>query len=400
MKAEQLDLTVTTYSNSPNVPTGYGTQIKQVIEGLAKHGANVAHVSNYGQEGMDGTYKTPSGEVPHYAKGYDPMSQDALAAAHNIQMQKKDWKDYILTLCDVWVLSPNLWKEEEYPNILSWIPLDHISMPPAVKRWVEKPNVTPIAMSPFGLEQLTDIGVNAHYIPHSVDTINTFKPTPKIGKQDAREFLGLKDDDFLVVSNSANKANKSIHRKAFAEMLMGFALFRQKVPNAYLYLHTEPTGVYGGFHLPRIAQACGIPNDAVIFPDPVDYRMGLDDKDLAGIYTAADVGLQVSMGGGYEIPIMEMQSVGRRVIASEWTGPRDLIAPDGFRVTGQLSWDEAQVAWWKVPSISSIAQQLENAYDEVRANGKESKVSRDFAKQFDTVKVWNQYWLPFLKSLL
>jgi len=255
-------------------------------------------------------------------------------------------------------------------------------------------------MSLFVLEQLTDIGVNAHYIPHSVDTVNTFKPTPKIGKQDAREFLGLKDDDFLVVSNSANKANKSIHRKAFAEMLMGFALFRQKVPNAYLYLHTEPTGVYGGFHLPRIAQACGIPNDAVIFPDPVDYRMGLDDKDLAGIYTAADVGLQVSMGGGYEIPIMEMQAVGRRVIASEWTGPRDLIAPDGFRVTGQLSWDEAQVAWWKVPSISSIAQQLENAYDEVRANGKESKVSRDFAKQFDTVKVWNQYWLPFLKTLV
>jgi glycosyltransferase involved in cell wall biosynthesis len=399
MKPEQLDLTITTYSNSPNVPTGYGTQIKQVIEGLARHGVNVSHASNYGQEGINGKYKTPSGEVPHYARGYDPMSQDALAVAHNIQTLKRDCKDYILTLCDVWVLTHNLWKEKDFPRILSWIPLDHISMPPKVKKWIDKPNVTSIAMSPFGLEQLKEVGVEGHYIPHSVDTVNTFKPTAKIGKQNAREFLGLKDDDFLIVSNSANKANLSIHRKCFPEMLISFAIFRQKVPNAFLYLHTEPTGVFGGFHLPRIAAACGLPMDSVIFPDPVDYRIGLNEKDLAGIYTAADIGLQVSLGGGYEIPIMEMQSVGRRVIVSQWTGPRDLIAPDSFAVTGQMSWDEAQSAWWKMPSINSIVTQLENAYDEVRAKGKDSNANREFAKDFDTVKVWNQYWLPFLRTL-
>ncbi len=59
-------------------------------------------------------------------------------------------------------------------------------------------------------------------------------------KQDGREFLGVKEDDFLVVMNAANKANKSIHRKAFAEAFMAFAMFRQTHPNAYLYVHTEP----------------------------------------------------------------------------------------------------------------------------------------------------------------
>jgi len=61
MKPEQLDLTVTTFSNSPYQPTGYGMQIGQLVDNLAKHGANVAHVSNYGLEGNNSTHKTPYG---------------------------------------------------------------------------------------------------------------------------------------------------------------------------------------------------------------------------------------------------------------------------------------------------------------------------------------------------
>lgn len=400
MKAEQLDLTVTTFSNSPYQPTGYGMQIGQLVDNLAKHGVNVGHVSNYGLEGNNSTHKTPYGEVPHYARGYEPMSQDALAVAHKMQMVKKDWNDYILTLCDVWVLKPEMWPTEEFPNIISWVPLDHISMPPAVKRWLEKDNVTPIAMSPFGMEQLNDVGIEGIYIPHSVDTVSTFKPTEKIGKQNAREFLGVGEDDFLVVMNAANKANKSIHRKAFAEALMGFAVFRQKVKNAYLYIHTEPKGIYGGFHLPRLAEACGLDMSSVIFPDPIDYRLGIDPKDLAGFYSAADVALQVSLGGGFEIPVIEAQACGTRVITTDWTGPRDLVAEDGFKVSGQLFWDEAQLAWWKVPSIASIAQQLENAYEVSKANGRHSETSRKFAQQFDNAKVWNHSWLPYLKTLV
>jgi glycosyltransferase involved in cell wall biosynthesis len=181
---------------------------------------------------------------------------------------------------------------------------------------------------------------------------------------------------------------------------MAFAVFRQKVPNAYLYIHTEPKGIYGGFNLPRLVQACGIPMDAVIFPDAIDYRLGLDPSDLAGFYSTADVALQLSLGGGFEIPIIEAQACGTRVIATDWTGPRDLVAEDGFKVTGQLFWDEAQAAWWKTPSIASIATQLENAYEVWKAEGSYSEKSRKFAQNFDSAKVWNHYWMPFLKGLV
>ena len=398
-KYEKLDLTITTWSNSPYLPTGYGMQIGYLLDYLVRHGVNAAHQSNYGLEGSNSVHKTKYGEIPHYARGYDGMSQDALAVAHKIQALKSKNKDYILTLGDVWTLRDKMWPAEEFPRILSWVPLDHISMPTAVRLWLEKENVTPIAMSPFGKEQLDDVGIESIYIPHAIDTVGEFKPRDKIGKDNAREFLGIEEDDFLVVINSANKANKSLHRKAFAEAIMAFSAFRQKVPNAYLYIHTEPKGIMAGFHLPRLVEACGLSMDSVIFPDPVDYRLGIDQKDLAGIYSAADVALQVSLGGGFEIPIIEAQACGTRVIGSDWTGPRDLIAEDGFRVQGQLFWDEAQAAWWKTPSIASIVQALEDAYEVSKSGGRHSEVSRKFAQKFDVEKVWNHDWLPFLKGL-
>jgi glycosyltransferase involved in cell wall biosynthesis len=139
--------------------------------------------------------------------------------------------------------------------------------------------------------------------------------------------------------------------------------------------------------------------DAVIFPDPTDYRLGIDPKDLAGIYSAGDVALQLCYGGGFEIGVVEAQACGTRVITVDWTGPKDLVAEDGFKVHGQLFWDEAQAAWWKIPSIASIVTELENAYEVSKAEGRSSKKAREFAKQFDKEKVWNHYWLPFLKGL-
>ena len=398
-KHEKLNLTITTWSNSPYQPTGYGMQIGYLLDYLVRHGVNAAHQSNYGVEGNNVIHKTKHGEIPHYARGYDGMSQDALAVNHRINAAKSLDKDYILTLGDVWTLKPQMWPTEEFPRILSWVPLDHISLPPAIRVWLEKDNVTPITMSPWGKEQLDNAGIENTYIPHSIDTVSEFKPTQKIGKENAREFLGVAEDDFLVVMNAANKANKSIHRKAFAEALMAFAVFKQKVPNAYLYIHTEPKGIIGGFHLPRLAEACGLDMDSVIFPDPTDYRLGIETKDLAGIYSAADVALQLCYGGGFEIGVIEAQACGTRVITVDWTGPRDLVAEDGWKVSGQLFWDEAQAGWWKIPSIASTVAALEESYEASREQGRESKIAREFAKGFDKEKIWNHYWLPFLKGL-
>jgi glycosyltransferase involved in cell wall biosynthesis len=397
-KQEQIEGAVTWYSNGINQPTGYGQQSWEVVTRMKRHGVDVAAVSNYGREGSNGTIDTPYGKIPEYARGLDLYSNDSTPVAHAHHISKNMGKpNLLMTLADVWILTnPEF---DKIPKIASWTPLDHVSMPPGVKKWLEKPNVLPIAMSPFGVEQMAEVGIESTYIPHAIDT-HIFKPTETIEGQLTRRFLNIKDDDFLIVVNSANKANKSIHRKAFAELMYAFAMFRKKVPNAYLYIHTEPTGVFGGFHLPRLAAACGLPMDAVLFPNAVDYRYGFEREHLAAIYSAADVSLQVSYGGGFELPLMEAQACGTRVISTNWSGPKDLVADDGYLVGGQLFWDEAQIAWFKIPSIGAILQALENAYDDTKANGSHSEVSRKFAKEFDAEKVWLDKWIPFLKEHL
>lgn len=397
-KQQKLDGAVSWYSNGINQPTGYGQQSFEVVSRMKRHGIEVATIANYGREGVNGYADTPYGKVPEYARGLDMWSNDSTPVAHAHHVSKfPDKKSLLITLADVWIL--NNPEFEKIPKIASWVPLDHVSMPPAVKKWLEKDNVLPIAMAPFGVEQMSEVGIESTYIPHAIDT-HVFKPTEKIEGQITRRFLNLKDDDFLVVVNAANKANKSIHRKAFAELLMAFAMFRKKVPNAYLYIHTEPTGVFGGFHLPRLASACGLPMDAVLFPNPIDYRFGFEREHLAALYTAADVVLQVSYGGGYELPIMEAQACGKRVISTAWSAPKDLVSEDGWLVQGQLFWDEAQLAWFKIPSIGGIAKALEESYDEIKEKGSHSEVSRNFAKQFDAEKVWLEKWVPFLKEHL
>jgi glycosyltransferase involved in cell wall biosynthesis len=397
-KQQQIEGAITWYSNGINQATGYGQQSWEVVTRMKRHGIDVAAVSNYGREGSNGTIETPFGKIPEYARGLDLYSNDSTPVAHAHHISQHLGKPSLLmTLADVWILTnPEF---DKIPKIASWVPLDHVSMPPAVKTWLDKPNVLPIAMAPFGVEQMAEVGIESTYIPHAIDT-HIFKPTETIEGQLTRRFLNIKDDDFLIVVNSANKANRSIHRKSFSELFCAFALFRKKVPNAYLYIHTEPTGIYGGFHLPRLASAAGLPMDSVLFPNPIDYRYGYEREQLAAIYTAADVVAQLSYGGGYELPIMEAQSCARRVVSINWSAPKDLVAEDGYLVTGQLFWDEAQLAWFKIPHIGSIVQAFENAYDDTKANGSHSEISRKFAKQFDAETVWLDKWVPFLKEHL
>ena len=306
-----------------------------------------------------------------------------------------DQPDVLVTLYDTWVMQNPTF--EKFGKILAWTPLDHTSMPPAVYAFLKKPNVVPIAMSPFGLKQMKEQGIEGVYIPHGIDT-KVFKPTYELKGMPTREFLGIGQDDFLIVMNSANKANKSIHRKAFAENLLAFKLFRETHPNSYLYIHTEPTGIFGGFHLIRLAKSIGLPQEAILFPRPEDYRKGFTKEQLAALYTAADVTLTTSYGEGFGIATIESQACGTPTITSSFAASQDLAGPDSYLVAGQPFWDEAQMAWFSVPIISSIVEALRQAH-EARTPEK-SQQCIDFAKEFDVEKIWKEKWIPLLSEQL
>jgi hypothetical protein len=73
----------------------------------------------------------------------------------------------------------------------------------------------------------------------------------------------------------------------------------------------------------------------------------------------------------------------------------DLVADTSYLVDGQPFWNEAQKAFWNIPSIESLAQALELAYEQRRGR---DEVSIEFAKDFSAENIWSTYWLPFLKD--
>lgn len=391
MAIEKISGVISVASNSYDTPTGYGQQAKQLIDRLVKHGIKTANLSNYGLQGMRSEIKTPHGKVPHYPMGFKQYSDDVIPIWHkDFSDQYEGKKSAVITLYDTWVYNDLQFDG----NVIAWTPLDHVTLPPAVLKFLLRPNVTPVTMSPHGQRQLERAGVESVYIPHAIDT-TVMKPTDTVFGVPTREYLDVPEDAFLVSIVAANKANGLVHRKALAEQIMSFAIFQREHPDAYLYLHLEPSAVFGGFNIPQLLRAVGLTENSVRILNSDVNRIGYPAEFLAGIMTASDVGLQVSYGEGFGIPTVEFQACGTRVITSSWAATQDLAGPDSFLVEGQPFWDEPQAAFYHIPNIGSIVNALKLAYDAPRGT---SKDSIDFAKEFDADRVWNWYWMPFLRE--
>jgi len=389
---EQLKGAVSLASNTPGMPTGYGTQGMLLAERLIRHGIKFASQSNYGLEGKQSILEIAGEKVPHYPRGLHQYSLDVIPSwAKDFETKHPDRKHALFTLYDVWV-----YNALKYDGpIVSWVPLDHITLPPMVREFLVRENVTPITMSPHGQRQLEAAGIPSTYIPHAIDT-KVYKPTPVLNGMTTKEYMGIPEDSFLVGMVAANKANGAFHRKAFAENLLAFALHQKQHPNSYLYIHTEPSKAYGGFNIPVLLQMVGIPKENVLLPDALMLRTGYPDETMAHFYSGMDVLLSTSYGEGFGVPTVEAQACGTRVITSNFAASMDLASEDSWKVDGQAFWDEAQSAFFTVPSVNGIVKALGEAQEAPRGS---SQVAIDFAKNFDVDYVWKWYWMPFLRGL-
>jgi glycosyltransferase involved in cell wall biosynthesis len=391
MTYEKLNGALSVATNSYGAPTGYGVQAKLLIDRLMRHGIKTAQLSNFGLEGRIEEIKTPHGKVPHYPRGIKQYSDDAIPVWHHEFSSKyPSLKNAVLTLYDVWVYNDLKFDGD----VIAWTPLDHISLPPNVARFLMRPNVTPVTMSPHGQRQLEKAGIDSIYIPHAVDR-KVMKPTETYRGASIRELLRVPENAFLVSIVAANKANGIVHRKAIAEQIMAFSIFKRNHPDAYLYLHSEPSPVFGGFNIPGLVRACGLDADCVRWLDSDENRIGYSDEYLAALYTASDVLLACSYGEGFGVPVIEAQSCGTRVISSGWAATQDLAGEDSWLVEGQPFWDEPQQAFYQIPLLGSVSAALELAYQAPRGI---SQKSIDFASEFDVERVWQWYWMPFLRD--
>jgi glycosyltransferase involved in cell wall biosynthesis len=379
-------------SNAPWASSGYGNQTRQVVPRLIAAGHDVAVAANYGLAGRVIDAELDGIEVRVYPTGSSAYSADVIPG-HAL-----DWfggvDGQVITLYDVWAM-----RNEQFADlhVAAWCPIDHMPAPPAVTKWFEDYDATPIAMSRYGRGQLERADLEPLYVPHSYDPTRLFP----VEQSDARQQLGLPADTFIVGIVAAN-IGRFPPRKAWSEQFAAFSAFHHENPDSLLYVHSNQYDDQDGIDLRALATASAIPPDALLFCDQYVYRRGFSDEWMRLLYSAIDILSFTSMGEGFGIPALEAQACGTPVVASDFSAQRELVAAEegeGWRVRVQPYWDATQNSYFCIPIISSILAAYEDAYAKRDGLVEMGGRARERMLPYQADIVFADHWTPTLKAL-
>lgn len=381
-------------SNATWVNSGYGVQGRSLLPRLAElpefgSRENIAQFAWYGLQG--GVHHVDGFTV--YPAGIDPYGNDVIDA------HMKDFDANILvSLIDVWVMkntaqkiAPALW--------CPWLPIDHDPVPQLFLESLQGAYM-PLTYSKWGHDMLKEAGVDNTYIPHGIEP-SVYNVNGNV--TDVQNFKRhvLRCDGHLSVMVAANKGYPD--RKFFQGQLRAWGEFAKDKPNAKLYIHTEPTTMYGGVDLVKIAVDLGIA-DKIIFPDRYQYYKGLPAEFLAMVYNAADVLLANSMSEGFGIPLIEAQACGVPVITTNFSAMPELVRW-GYKIDpADMIWTPMN-AWQAWPDVHGIKDALDELYEQWHSNNdawslpQRLKVSQMIHDEFSWDSIVRDQWQPFITKI-
>lgn len=375
------------------VNSGYGVQSKHLLPRIRDMlGWDVAQCAFFGLKGgmlnIDG--------IPIYPGYRDSFGNDVIG-----QHAKHFSADLVVTLIDIWVQAPQFHATLGGIPHAPWFPVDSEPALPLVIAPAKQAEY-PLQYSRFGMESMRRAGVACTYIPHGVET-SIFTPGDK---RAARNALGWPQEALICTMVAANQSQPS--RKAFAEQLQAFAAFRQRHPEAMLYLHTTlapPDGV----RLDQLCAALGLAGgDVVRLPNEHDMLIGIDEAAMAGVYQASDVLLAGTCAEGFGIPIIEAQACGLPVITTDFSAMPELTVNGICVPPVQKQWVQWNArglqgggiagAWQAVPSVAGITAALETitGWGSMKRQ-RNAAAGRTFVvDEFDWDACIARYWAPFL----
>ena len=368
-------------SNSPFVASGYGQQTAIVCRHLKEMGHDVAIFAFYGLQGS----KVDWGDIPVY-----PNNPQDWGIKHALLFYNDFKADVFITLVDAWVLGgldPRL-------NWVPWLPIDHEPPPPQVIDVLKKSAglVKPIIISKFGQEALKKCGIDAYYIPHSINT-DLFKPMPD-WRQIGRQKYGW-EDKFVIGTVATNHTE----RKNWNAGMRAVAQFAKNHPGEVIYyMHTNPFDERG-INLDELRKSLGI-EDITKFPSQAEVNIGIEMETMARMYNVLDVFLLPSKGEGFGIPLIESQSCGTPVITTNCTAQPELV-DGGWLIKDLIPIWTGQNSWQFDCHPEEITKLLEKAYQAKKQGWIKSlqEKARQKALDYDEKKVFAEYWVPTLEDI-
>lgn len=384
-------------SNAFWANSGYGIQGRSLLPRLARlpeFGGtdNIAMFAWYGLQG--GIHNVDGIQV--YPAGVDPYGNDIIEA------HTKDFRaNVVISLIDVWVMqetarkvAPALW--------LPWTPIDHDPIPDVVLNALKDAHLT-LSYSKWGAEMLNAVGIKNEYIPHGVEPeiyqfLHAMKDNVREFKQNV---FRMNPGAHLTVMVAANKGYPD--RKAFQVQLRAWAEFAKDKPDAKLYLHTEPTTMYGGLDLPKLCQNLGI-GDKVIFPDRYQYFKGIPQQYMSLMYNAADIFMGNAMAEGFGIPIIEAQACGTPVIVTDFSAMPELVRWGHMVKPADMFWTPMN-AWQAWPDVYGITDALHTLFEQWHEQGntwtdEQRTISMEaIHSEYSWDSIVENNWVPLVKRL-
>jgi D-inositol-3-phosphate glycosyltransferase len=154
----------------------------------------------------------------------------------------------------------------------------------------------------------------ASVIPLGVD-LTMFYPEDK---KDARLVQGLPammDDAFIV-----GDVNRNQPRKRWDLLVKFFAEWAKDKPDAYLYLHTAPTGDMGT-DVKQLVKYYGLLNRCVlVIPEPLH---GVSEETMRNTYNCFDVYASTTQGEGMGLGALEAMACKVACVLSDWSAYSD-----------------------------------------------------------------------------
>lgn len=393
MTAKALRLLYT--SNAPWAASGYGVQGKSLLPRLAQlpefgGRENIGIFAWYGLQG--GIHQWDGFAI--YPAGNDPYGNDVVG--HHT---KHFGANIVVSLIDIWVLQRT--HSKVAPALFCpWLPIDHDPVPQRVLDCLAGCHL-PLTYAKWGRDMLTKAGIKNHYIPHGIEpTVYRVNPNRDQVREFKRKLTG-NEDSFLAVMVAANKGFPD--RKWFQGQLRAWAAFAKDKPDAWLYIHSEPTPMYSGIEFAALIHHLGL-TGRVIFPDRYENFLGLPAEHLAGIYNAADVLLAASMSEGFGIPIIEAQACGTPVITTNFSAMPELVRW-GYAVdVADYVWTpmNAYQAW---PDVRDMTDKVQRLYEMWDVSGRDWPIAKRVATQdaihaeYDWDSIVRDQWQPLITQL-